>query len=251
MDARNHTSGLALVTGGSRGIGRATCLRLARDGYAVGVGFGRSADSALQTVRAIQDAGGRAEAFEADIGDPDAIPGLFAQAEAKLGPLRLLVANAAILGDERRIDEQEPAALRRLLDVNVLGAMLCAQQAVRRLSTRHGGEGGSIILLGSVAARLGGLAGLVAYAVTKGAIETLVRGLSNEVAAEGIRVAGVAPGLIQTDMTAGFDAEQAARSGTPMRRIGQPEEIADAIAWLASPGASYVTGTTLTVSGGR
>jgi NAD(P)-dependent dehydrogenase (short-subunit alcohol dehydrogenase family) len=243
-------AGLALVTGGSRGIGRATCLRLAQDGYAVAVGYSHGADGARATVAAIRAAGGQAEAFQADIGDATAIPLLFTAAEARFGPLRLLVANAGILGDQRRIDDHTPETLRRLLDVNVLGTMLCAQQAVRRLSTRHGGSGGTIVLLGSVAARLGGLSGLVAYAASKGAIETLVRGLSNEVAREGIRVVGVAPGVIQTDMTSP-DAEQAARSGTPLGRIGTAQEVAEAIAWLTSPAASYVAGTTLTVSGGR
>jgi NAD(P)-dependent dehydrogenase (short-subunit alcohol dehydrogenase family) len=243
-------SGLAIVTGGSRGIGRATCLRLARDGFAVAVGFAHGAAGAQETVAAIRAAGGTAEAYQVDIGEAASIPALFEAAETAFGPLRLLVANAGILGDERRIDEQEPEALRRLLEVNVLGTMLCAQQAIRRLSSRHGGQGGTIVLLTSVAARLGGLSGLVAYATSKGAIETLVHGLSNEVAREGIRVAGVAPGVIRTDMTSP-DAEEAARSGTPMGRIGTPEEIAEAIAWLASPAASYVSGTTLTVSGGR
>jgi NAD(P)-dependent dehydrogenase (short-subunit alcohol dehydrogenase family) len=245
-----QAQGLAIVTGGSRGIGRATCLRLANDGFAIAVGYAHGAESAGRTVDAIRTAGGEAQAFQVDIGEPAAIPKFFDAAEARFGPLRLLVANAGILGDERRIDEQEPEALRRLLDVNVLGTMLCAQQAIRRLSTRRGGSGGTIVLLTSVAARLGGLSGLVPYAASKGAIETLVHGLSNEVAREGIRVTGVAPGVIQTDMTSP-DAEEAARSGTPMGRIGHPEEIAEAIAWLASPAASYVSGTTITVSGGR
>jgi len=242
--------GLALVTGGSRGIGRATCLRLAQDGYAVGVGYAHGADDAHEVIGAIRNGGGRAEAFQLDVAEPAAVSAFFADAEAALGPLRVLVANAGILGDERRIDEQEPQALRRLLDVNVLGTMLCAQAAIRRLSSRHGGAGGTIVLLTSVAARLGGLSGLVAYAASKGAIQTLAHGLSNEVAGEGIRVVGVAPGVIRTDMTS-VDAEEVARSGTPMGRTGTPEEVAEAIAWLASPAASYVSGTVLTVSGGR
>ena len=250
MGDHGEGAGLALVTGGSRGIGRATCLRLARDGFAVGVGYGHDHDAARGTVEAIREAGGRAAAFRADMREADAIPALFEAAEARFGPLRLLVANAGILGDERRIDEQDPKALRLVLEVNVLGTMLCAQQAIRRMSSQHGGDGGTIVLLSSVAARLGGLSGLVAYAASKGAVETLVRGLSNEVAGEGIRVVGVAPGVIRTDMTSP-DAEATARTGTPMGRVGAPEEVAEAIAWLASPAASYVSGTTLTVSGGR
>ncbi|WBO20708.1 SDR family oxidoreductase [Sphingomonas abietis] len=250
MAGQQNGAGLALVTGGSRGIGRATCLRLAQDGYAVAVGYTHGADGANETVAAIRAAGGQADAFQADIGDAAAIPPLFEAADARFGPLRLLVANAGILGEERRIDEHTPETLRRLLDVNVLGTMLCAQQAVRRLSTRHGGKGGTIVLLGSVAARLGGLPGLVAYAASKGAIETLVRGLSNEVGSEGIRVVGVAPGVIHTDMTSP-DAERSVRSGTPLGRMGEAQEVAEAVAWLASPAASYVAGTMLTVSGGR
>lgn len=242
---------MAIVTGGSRGIGKATCIRLARDGFAVAVGYANGEAEARETVATIRAAGGKAEAFQADVGDPDAIPLLFAAAEKALGPLGLLVANAGILGDHKRIDEQTVASVRRVLDINVLGPIFCAQQAIRRMSSRHGGQGGTIVLLSSVAARLGGLPGLAPYGASKGAIETFVRGLSNEVAGEGIRVAGVAPGLIKTEMTNTPTAEAAAKTGVPMGRRGEPEEIADAIAWLASPAASYVSGTTITVSGGR
>jgi NAD(P)-dependent dehydrogenase (short-subunit alcohol dehydrogenase family) len=242
---------LAVVTGGGRGIGRASALRLAREGWAVAVGYGGNAGAAADTVAAIRAAGGTAEAFGADMGDADAIAALFAAAEAALGPLGVLVANAGITGTNARMEAQTAPDLRRLLEVNVLGPMLCAGAAIRRMSTRHGGSGGAIVLVSSVAARLGGLPGIVPYAATKGAIETLVRGLSNEVAGEGIRVVGVAPGLTRTDMTSDIDVDAVARTGAPMGRPGEPDEIAAAIAWAASPDAGYVTGTTLTVSGGR
>jgi NAD(P)-dependent dehydrogenase (short-subunit alcohol dehydrogenase family) len=246
----NAALGLAIVTGGSRGIGKATCVRLAQEGYTVAVGYTQGEEGARATVNAIRGIGGDAEAFQADMGQPNEIIRLFEAAESRFGPIRLLVANAGSLGETKRLDEQTADSLRRLVDVNVLGTMLCAQQAVKRMSTKHNGQGGVIVMLTSVAARLGGLNGLVPYAATKGALETFVRGLSTEVAGEGIRVAGVAPGIIQTDMTSP-EAEAAVRSGTPMRRVGQPEEIAEAVVWLASPAASYVCGTTLTVSGGR
>jgi NAD(P)-dependent dehydrogenase (short-subunit alcohol dehydrogenase family) len=247
---QHSSAGVALVTGGSRGIGRAVCLRLAADGYAVAVGYTAGAQAAAETVAAIRQAGGRAEAFQGDVGDPAQIPALFAAAEAALGPLTALVANAGILGDEKRIDEQTPDGLAGLFAVNVTGTILCAQEAIRRLSTRHGGKGGGIVTLSSVAARLGGLNGLVAYAASKGAIESFTKGLANEVAKEGIRVNAVAPGLTETDMAPAGSNEIAERA-VPMARLGQPEEVAEAVAWLLSPAASFITGTTVTVSGGR
>jgi NAD(P)-dependent dehydrogenase (short-subunit alcohol dehydrogenase family) len=247
---QHHPPGTVLVTGGSRGIGRAICRKLAAEGYAVAVGYTRGAEASAETVKAIRAAGGRAEAVQADVGDPAEIPGMFVAAEAALGPLSALVANAGILGEELRIDEQTPELLTRLFAVNVIGAILCAQEAVRRLSTRHGGRGGAIVMLSSVAARLGGLSGLAPYAATKGAIESFTRGLSNEVAKEAIRVNAVAPGIIDTDM-APTGAHEIAEKLAPIGRLGRPEEIAEAVAWLLSPAASFVMGTTLTASGGR
>jgi NAD(P)-dependent dehydrogenase (short-subunit alcohol dehydrogenase family) len=201
-------------------------------------------------VNAIREKGGRAEAFAADVGDPDAIAGLFDMAVETLGPLTGLVNNAGIIGESARIDELESGALARLFAVNVLGVMLCAREAARRLSTRHGGEGGSIINISSVAARLGGLPRRVPYAATKAAVETFTKGLANEVALEGIRVNAVAPGMTATDMSTS-EMRESALLGLPMGRLGTAEEIAEAVVWLMSPAPSYVTGTVLTVSGGR
>jgi len=167
MKEHDRLAGTVIVTGGSRGIGRAVCLRLATEGYAVAVNYTNGADAAAETVDVIRQASGRAEAFHADIGDAAQIPGLFTAAEQALGPIVGLVANAGILGDARRVDEQTPEALTRIFAVNVIGTMLCAQEAIRRMSNRHGGRGGAIVTFSSVAARLGGLNGLVAYATTK------------------------------------------------------------------------------------
>lgn len=249
---QHQPTGFALVTGGSRGIGRAISLRLAAAGHPIAVAYAQGAEAAEETVQDIIRAGGHAASFQVDIGDAAAIPGLFNHAEEVLGPLGALVANAGILGDQMRVDEQTPEGLTRLFAVNAVGTMLCAGEAVRRLSTRRGGKGGGIVAISSVAARNGGLTGLVPYAATKGAVESFVRGLANEVAKEGIRVNAVAPGLTATDMTADNPhAHEAAQKGVPMGRMGQPEEIAEAVAWLLSPASSYVTGTVVTVSGGR
>ncbi len=244
------SSGTIMVTGGSRGIGHAVCRKLAADGYAVAINYARNADAALALVEEIAAAGGRAHAVGADIGDPEAIDPMFEQAIDVLGPLAGLVNNAGIIGTPARIDQQSASGLQRLLSVNLLGSMLCAGKAVRLLSTKLGGPGGSIVNLSSVAARLGGVAGLAAYAATKGAIESFTRGLANEVGPEGIRVNAVAPGVIETDM-APETLREIARNTAPLGRPGRASEVAEAVAWLISPAASYVTGTTLTVSGGR
>jgi NAD(P)-dependent dehydrogenase (short-subunit alcohol dehydrogenase family) len=247
--------GLIIVTGGARGIGAATCLRLASMGYSIAVNYASDQKAAEATVAAVVNAGGRAEAFRADVGDAAQVTKLFADAVAALGPLAGLVNNAGVSGLFARVDAQDAAQLSRLFQVNVIGAILCAKEAVLRLSTKHGGAGGSIVNLSSIAARLGGLPGLASYAASKGAIESFTRGLANEVGREGIRVNAVAPGMVESDMTADWLATPGTKdmlvSMTPLKRVGAPDDIAEAIAWLISPASSYVTGSVITVSGGR
>ncbi|HYZ63351.1 MAG TPA: 3-oxoacyl-ACP reductase family protein [Acetobacteraceae bacterium] len=242
--------GLVIVTGGSRGIGAAICRRLARDGYAIAVNYASHPDPAEQVVRAITDAGGTAAAFRGDVADESDVETLFAAAQDRLGPLVGLVNNAGITGGATRFEDLTTEALRRTIDINVIGTALCARAAVRIMSSKRGGKGGSIVNLSSVAARLGGPGEIVHYALSKGAIDTFTIGLGREVAAEGIRVNAVAPGLIETDMN---PPERLARLVplVPIQRVGLAEEIAEAVAFLISPAASYIVGTTLTVSGGR
>jgi NAD(P)-dependent dehydrogenase (short-subunit alcohol dehydrogenase family) len=244
-------SGVVIVTGGSRGIGAAICRILAARGYAVGVNYAQRAEAAERVVAEIRAAGGRAEALAGDVGDPVAVGALFTAADRALGPLTALVNNAGITGDVSRVDAQEPAALERLLAVNVVGTILCAREAVRRMSRGHGGQGGGIVNISSIAARTGGLPGLTAYAASKGAVESFTKGFANEVGGEGIRVNAVAPGMTATEMATEDMRAIAARGGVVLGRIGEAEDIAEAVAWLLSPAASYVTGTVITVSGGR
>lgn len=241
---------MVIVTGGSRGLGAAICSKLGALGFPVAINYAGNAAAAEAVVHAVTAGGGRAQAFQADVSREEEVESLFREAEAALGPLGGLVNNAGITGGFHRVDEVPFAVVRRTFEINVFASFLCARQAVRRLSTRHGGKGGAIVNMSSVAANLGSPGEYVHYAATKGAIDSFTIGLAREVGDEGIRVNGIQPGLIETDMNS---PERLARlvPGVPMRRAGKAEEIAEAVAWLLSPAASYVTGSILAVSGGR
>jgi len=243
-----------LVTGGSRGIGAATALLAASRGYAVAVNYASNSLTADEVVRVIRDQGGSAIAVQADVGDEAQVLAMFENIDTKLGPLSALVNNAGVIDQQSRVDQMTVARLERMFRINVIGSFLCAREAVRRMSTRHGGVGGVIINLSSAAALLGSPGQYVDYASSKGAIDSFTTGLAKEVADEGIRVNAVRPGLIDTDIHAsGGMPDRAAMlaPSVPMKRTGTAEEVAHAILWLASSEASYTTGTTLDVTGGR
>ena len=244
--------GGAIVTGASRGIGAAIAERLASDGYGVIVNYAADAEGAESVVSAIRAKGGRAMAERADIASEDEVEAMFGRAQEQMGPLTALVNNAGSVGEQAHIDEQHEDALNRLMQVNVVGPMLCAKHAVRAMSTAHGGKGGSIVSIASLAAKAPpGDWGVVPYEATKGALVSFARGLSSEVAPEGIRSNSVSPGAIETAMAASTpDVRDITVEQSPLGRIGQPEEIAAAVSWLISPEASYVTGSDITVSGG-
>jgi len=187
----------------------------------------------------------------ADVATPRDIADMFERVQQELGPLAALVNNAGIVGTKARIDEQDADELTRLIQVNIVGPMLCAKYAVQAMSTAYGGTGGSIVNIASVAARTGGLSGIAPYAATKGALVTFTRGLSNEVASEGIRVNSVSPGIIATDMIIAAPDAEAAAAASPLGRMGRPDEVAATVSWLISPAASFITGSDITVSGGR
>ncbi|ANE43147.1 SDR family oxidoreductase [Deinococcus puniceus] len=245
---------VVLVTGGSRGIGAATALLAARQGYAVAVNYRQDAAAAQAVVTAIEASGGRAIAIQADVSSEVDVERMFREVARQLGTLTALVNNAGILEQQTRVEHLDAARLRRIFDTNVIGSFLCAREAVRCMSTRRGGQGGAIVNVSSRAAVLGSAGEYVDYAASKGAVDTLTVGLAHEVAGEGIRVNSVRPGLITTDMHAsGGEPERVARlsAGVPMGRGGEPEEVARAILWLLSEEASYTTGAILDVSGGR
>jgi NAD(P)-dependent dehydrogenase (short-subunit alcohol dehydrogenase family) len=242
-----------VVTGGSRGIGAATAIVLAKRGWGVCIGYRVAADAAHEVARRCEAVGAAAAAVSADVTSTDGLAALFSAAGG-LGQLGALVNNAGIVDRHARVDEMTPERLEGMFGVNVVGAFLCAGEAVRRMSTRHGGSGGVIVNVSSAAARLGSPGEYVDYAASKGAIDTMTLGLAREVADEGIRVNAVRPGLIDTDIhNSGGQPRRVQRlqDSVPMRRGGQPEEVANAIAWLCSDDASYVTGALVDVSGGR
>jgi len=244
---------VAIVTGGSRGIGAATSLLLAKAGYLVVVNYVSNAAAAKAVVTQIEQAGGKAMAIKGDVASEKDILALFKAAD-RLGQLKVLVNNAGIIDLKARVDEMSAERLARMFAINITGSFLCAREAVKRMSTRHGGSGGAIVNLSSAAATLGAPGWFVDYAASKGAIDTFTIGLAREVAAEGIRVNAVRPGIIDTDIHAsGGEPDRVAqmRSQIPMQREGTSLEVAEAIVWLASDKASYVTGTCLGVSGGR
>jgi NAD(P)-dependent dehydrogenase (short-subunit alcohol dehydrogenase family) len=243
-----------LITGGSRGIGAATALRAARLGYAVAVNYASNSLAADEVVRAIRAGGGTAITVQADVGDEAQIVSMFEKVDAKLGRLTALVNNAGVVDMQARVDEMSVARLERMMRINVIGSIVCAREAVRRMSTRHGGSGGAIVNLSSAAARLGSPGQYVDYAASKGAIDSFTIGLAKEVADEGIRVNAVRPGLIDTEIHAsgGLPDRAFQLAGTvPMKRTGSADEVAAGIVWLLSPDASYTTGTLLDVTGGR
>ena len=244
------TQGVVIVTGGSRGIGAAVCRRLAQDGYSIAVNYAARPEAAAGVAQEITAAGGQAAAFGGDVSREADVETLFAAAQDRFGRLHGLVNSAGITGGTARLDELTLDVLNRTLAVNVVGTVLASRAAVRAMSTRHGGTGGAIVNLSSTAARLGAPGEYVHYAASKGAIDSFTVGLGREVAGEGIRVNAVAPGLINTDMNSGERQARVAPT-VPAKRIGEAGEIAEAVAWLFSPGASYVAGTVLTVSGGR
>lgn len=243
-----------LVTGGSRGIGAAVAQLAATRGYAVAISYVSNRAAADAVVDGIAKAGGRAIAIKADVAVEADILNMFQTVDKELGKVTALVNNAGILEHQMRVEEMTAERINRVLLTNVTGSFLCAREAVRRMSTRHGGKGGGIVNLSSMAARLGGAGEYVDYAASKGAIDAFTIGLAKELAAEGVRVNAIRPGLIYTDIHAsGGEAGRVDRlkDAVPMKRGGTPEEVANAVLWLLSDEASYATGTFIDVSGGR
>ncbi len=245
---------ILVVTGGSRGIGAAVAHLAAEQGYAVCISYLNNQPAADQVVESIRARGATAIALQSDVADEDQVVRLFEQVDRSLGRVTALVNNAGILEKQARVEQMEAERIRRVFETNVIGAFICSREAVRRMSTRHGGRGGAIVNVSSRAARLGSPNEYVDYAASKAALETLTLGLGREVAAEGIRVNAVAAGHIYTEIHArGGEPGRVDRlkDTVPMKRGGTPQEVAQAVLWLLSDDASYTTGSTVDVAGGR
>jgi NAD(P)-dependent dehydrogenase (short-subunit alcohol dehydrogenase family) len=243
-----------LVTGASRGIGAATALLAARSGWAVAVNYTANSRAADDVVAQIRACGGKAMAVKADVADENQVVAMFGKIDAEFGRLAGLVNNAGVVDVTARVEDMSVARLKRMFDVNVIGSIVCAREAIRRMSTRHGGSGGAIVNVSSAASRLGAPGQYVDYAAAKGAIDSFTIGLAKEVAGEGIRVNAVRPGLIETGIHAsGGLPDRVAQLAhlVPMQRGGSAQEVAQSIVWLLSPAASYTTMSLLDVSGGR
>ena len=249
-------SKILLVTGASRGIGRDTALLAAERGYTVAVNYTRHEAGAREVVETIEAQGGKAAAFQADVARPEEVERLFAEVDARLGRLDALVNNAGVGYSQGPFEEIVPDDVVKTFEVNVFGLFWCSQAAVRRMSTHHGGKGGSIVNISSAAARTGGVGAFIDYAASKGAVDVITTGLAREAGAAGIRVNAVRPGVTETDMIAEARRNkpewlEAVVANMPMGRIGTVREISHAVLWLLSDEASYVTGTIIDASGGR
>jgi len=247
-------SNIVLITGGSRGIGAATALLAARAGYAVAVNYAANSLAADEVVRRIRQGGGTAITVQADVAEESQVLAMFEEVDAKLGRLTALVNNAGVVDQTSRVDAMSVARLKRMFDINVIGTMVCAREAVKRMSTLYGGAGGAIVNVSSAAARLGSPGQYVDYAAAKGAVDVFTIGLAKEVAAEGIRVNAVRPGIITTDIHASGGLPDRARDlapQVPMQRAGSADEVAQSIVWLLGDASSYTTGALLDIAGGR
>jgi len=250
----NPLSPLLLVTGGSRGIGAAVARQAAARGYDVVVNYTRDAGAADAVATDVRAAGRLAWTFQADVADEGQVLAMFAMLDGLQRPLSALVNNAGVVDLPQRVDAMSGERFRRMFAINVFGSLYCAREAVRRMSTKHGGAGGAIVNLSSAAAKLGSPNQYVDYAAAKGAIDSFTLGLAREVAAEGVRVNAVRPGIIETDIHASGGLPDRARQlapQVPMQRAGTADEVAEAVLWLLSPAASYATGTIIDITGGR
>jgi NAD(P)-dependent dehydrogenase (short-subunit alcohol dehydrogenase family) len=251
---RYVSKGLLIVTGGSRGIGAATAIRAAAEGWDVAVNYARDAAAADRVALQVRAAGCKAVVIQGDMNEEADILRLFETAERELGPVKGLVTSAGTTGRGTRVEDMTAEAMRQVISLNVVGLMLSCREAVKRMSTKNGGAGGQIVNLGSVASRLGGPNEFVHYAASKGAVDSFTLGLAREVAVEGIRVNAVSPGMIDTEIHAAAglpDRAVNAVPSIPMRRVGQPAEVADVIVWLLGEGSSYCAGAIIDVAGGR